>query len=264
MRSRFFSPFLRLHLALLLCACCIFAQSDTASLSGFVRDPSQSVIPKATVVIRNQATGLERRTQTNEGGYYIVPNLPPGDYTVSVEASGFKKFEQKDNKLDPNIATTVDIPMQVGTATETVTVTAESTVIQSESATLGRVVTTKEVTETPLNGRNPLFLALLKPGVSGGALAQFSFDLTTGGLNINGGRTQDNLITFDGAVGVRTRSNGTSIGTADVDAVQEVQVLTSNYNAEYGRSSAGQIRIVTKSGTSQFHGTAYEYFRTRR
>src|SRR6185436_4037520 len=86
-------------------------------------------------------------------------------------------------------------------------------------------------------------------------------DLTTGGLNINGGRTQDNLITYDGAVGVRTRSNGTSIGSADVDAVQEVQVLTSNYSAEYGRSSAGQVRIVTKSGSKDFHGTAYEYFR---
>ena len=98
-------------------------------------------------------------------------------------------------------------------------------------------------------------------GVTGGALAQFSFDLTTGGLNINGGRTQDNLITYDGAVAVRTRSNGTSIGTADVDAVQEVQILTSNYSPEYGRSSPGQVRIVTKSGTRDFHGNAYEYFR---
>ena len=80
-------------------------------------------------------------------------------------------------------------------------------------------------------------------------------------MNINGGRTQDNLITFDGAVGVRTRSNGTSIGVADVDATQEVQVLTSNYNAEYGRSSAGQVRIVTKSGSHDFHGSLYEYFR---
>ena len=151
--------------------------------------------------------------------------------------------------------------MQVGQNTETVTVVAEATGVQSESATLGRVVTTKEIADTPLNGRNPLFLALLKPGVSGGALAQFSFDLTTGGLNINGGRTQDNLITNDGAVAVRTRSNGTSIGTADVDAVQEVQVLTSNYSPEYGRSSAGQVRIVTKSGTREFHGAAYEYFR---
>src|SRR6185436_11079833 len=112
-----------------------------------------------------------------------------------------------------------------------------------------------------LNGRNPLFLALLKPGVSGGALGQFSFGLSTGGLNINGSRTQDNLITFDGAVGVRTRSNGTSIGVADLDSTQEVQILTANYNAEYGRASGGQIRIVTKGGGHDFHGVAYEYLR---
>ena len=112
-----------------------------------------------------------------------------------------------------------------------------------------------------LNGRNPIFLALLKPGVRGGSLAGFSFDLTTGGLNINGSRTQDNLITYDGAVAVRTRSNGTSIGTADLDQTSEVQVLTASYGAEFGRSSGGQIRVVTKSGTRQFHGSAYEYFR---
>ena len=243
-------------------ATAMMAQSDTASIAGFVRDPSTSSVPVANIVVKNEATGLERRTATNDAGYYIVSNLPPGYYTVTVEAQGFKKFEKTNNKLDPNIASTVDVTLQVGSATETINVVAEATGVQSESATLGRIITTKEVQDMPLNGRNPLFLALLKPGVSaGGALAQFSFDLTTGGLNINGGRTQDNLITYDGAVGVRTRSNGTSIGTADVDSVQEVQVLTSNYNAEYGRSSAGQIRIVSKSGGRDFHGNAYEYFR---
>lgn len=248
-------------LALAAVSTSLFAQSDTASMSGYVRDPSTGTVPNASVVIKNEATGIERRTTTNETGYYIISNLPPGYYTVTVEAPGFKKYEKTNNKLDPSIATTVDAMMAVGATTETVNVIAEAPSIQSESATLGRVVTTKEIADTPLNGRNPVFLALLKPGVSGGALAQFSFDLTTGGLNINGGRTQDNLITFDGAVGVRTRSNGTSIGTADVDAVQEVQILTSNYSAEYGRSSAGQVRVVTKSGGQQFHGTAYEYFR---
>jgi hypothetical protein len=238
-----------------------FAQSDTASLTGTVRDPSSGSVPNATVVVKNEATGIERRATTNESGYYIVSNLPPGFYSVAVEAPGFKKFEKTNNKLDANIAATVDVQMTVGATSETVNVVSEGAVVQSESATLGRVVTQKEIQDTPLNGRNPLFMALTKPGVNGGALAQFSFDLTTGGLNINGGRTQDNLITYDGAVGVRTRSNGTSIGTADVDAVQEVQVLTSNYSAEYGRSSAGQVRIVTKSGGRDFHGTAYEYFR---
>ena len=237
------------------------AQSDTASMSGFVRDASGAIVPNANVVIKNEVTGSERRAVSGQNGYYIVPNLPPGLYTVTADATGFKKFESTHNKLDPNITATVDANLQIGAATETVNVVAEAPGIQAESATVGRVITQKEVQDTPLNGRNPLFLALLKPGVSGGALAQFGFDLSTGGLNINGGRTQDNLITYDGAVGVRTRSNGTSIGTADVDAVQEVQVLTSNYSSEYGRSSAGQIRIVTKSGGKEFHGSAYEYFR---
>ena len=134
--------------------------------------------------------------------------------------------------------------------------------IQSESATVGKLIDTSQVALLQLNGRNPLFLALLKPGVNaGGAISQFSFGLTTGGLNINGSRTQDNLITFDGAVAVRTRSNGISIGVADVDAVQEVQVMTANYSAEYGRSSGGQIRIITKSGTRSLHGNVYEFFR---
>jgi hypothetical protein len=251
---------------LLLSAFCgnslLLGQSDTASITGFVRDPSSAVVPNASVVIRNEATGLERRATTNESGYYIVSSLPAGFYTVSVEAQGFKKFEKTQNKLDPNIASTVDAQLQVGSATETVNVVAEAVAIQSESATIGKVVTQQEIRNIPLNGRNPLFLAMLKPGVQGSnALAQFSFNLTTGGLNINGSRTQDNLITFDGAVAVRTRSNGTSIGTADVDAVQEMQVLTANYNAEYGRAAGGQIRIVTKSGQRDFHGDFYEYFR---
>ncbi len=226
--------------ALLSVSISLFAQSDTATIAGTVRDPSSGSVPNATVTVKNETTGIERRATSNESGYYTVSNLPPGNYTVTVEAPGFKKYEKTNNKLDANIASTVDALMSVGAATETVNVVSEALAVQSESSTIGRVVTTKEIADTPLNGRNPLFLALLKPGVSGGALAQFSFDLTTGGLNINGGRTQDNLITYDGAVGVRTRSNGTSIGTADVDAVQEVQILTSNYSAEYGRSSAGR------------------------
>jgi hypothetical protein len=119
----------------------------------------------------------------------------------------------------------------------------------------------KQIEALQLNGRNPLFLALLKPGVTGGALGGFSFGLSSGGFSINGSRSQDNLITFDGAVGIRTRSNGTSIGVADLDSTQEIQVLTANYNAEYGRSSGGQIRIITRSGGQKFHGSAYEYLR---
>ncbi len=134
--------------------------------------------------------------------------------------------------------------------------------VQSETATVGKLIESSQIALMQLNGRNPVLLAGLKPGVrSGGNLSALNFGLTSGGFNINGGRSQDNLITYDGAVGIRTRSNGTSIGTADVDAVQEVQILTANYGAEYGRSGGGQIRIVTKSGTQDFHGTFYEFLR---
>jgi hypothetical protein len=238
-----------------------FAQSDTAQISGTVLDSSGSAVPNANIAVRNEATGLERRVTTNESGYYAVSSLSPGFYTVSVEAQGFKKYQKTQNKLDPNINTRVDAALEVGAITETVDVVAEVANVQSETATVGKLIEASQIQNMQLNGRNPLFLALLKPGVSGGALNQFSFGLTTGGLNINGSRTQDNLIAFDGAVAVRTRSNGTSIGVADLDSVQEVQVLTTNYNAEYGRSSGGQVRIVTKSGTRDFHGALYEYFR---
>jgi len=237
-------------------------QSDSAQMSGYVRDATGSGVPNSTIAIKNEGTGLERRATTNESGYYVVSALPPGFYTVTVEATGFKKFQKSQNKLDPNIAATVDLNLEVGAVTETVEVTASAATVQSETATLGKIVTTKELETLQLNGRNPIFLALLKPGVRGNnSLANFSFDLTAGDFNINGSRSRDNLITYDGAVGIRTRSNGTSIGVADLDSVQEVQILTANYNAEYGRSSGGQIRIVTKSGTSSFHGGAYEYFR---
>ncbi len=165
-------------------------------------------------------------------------------------------------KLDPSIPTTVDIVMTVGSATQSVTVTAATAAVQSESATLGLLVEHRTVELTELNGRNPIFLAGLMPGVLGGNLASNSFGFSTGGFNINGGRSENNIVYFDGAVGIRTRANSSrSIGTADLDSTEEVQVLTSNYSAEYGRQSGGEIRVVSKSGTSQFHGALYEYFR---
>jgi hypothetical protein len=129
--------------------------------------------------------------------------------------------------------------------------------VQSETATVGKLIDQKQLENSGLNGRNPLFLALLKPGVNGGALGQFSFGLTTGGLNINGSRTQDNLITFDGAVAVRTRSNGTSIGVADIDSTQEVR-LTANYSAEYGRSAEARFASLPRAALRVFT-VAYEF-----
>lgn len=238
-----------------------FGQSDNTQLSGFVKDAAGSVVAGAKVTVKSETRSFERAATTNSEGYFVITQLPPGVYTIRVEANGFKQYQETERKLDANIAASVDVALQTGQVTETVTVTASTANVQTESATVGRVVETKQVEYLQLNGRNPMFLAQVKPGVQGGALGGNSFGLTTGGLNINGGRTQDYLLTYDGAVGVRTRSNGTSIGTADVEATQEVQVLSANYNAEYGRASGGQIRIVTRSGGKDFHGVFYEYLR---
>ena len=250
-------------LATLLLAFAItgFAQSDNTQISGFVKDQAGGVISGAKVTVKSDTRAFERSGATNAEGYFVITQLPSGLYTVTVEASGFKLYQETGRKLDPNLPASLDVSLQPGQLTETVTVTASVAQVQTESATVGRLVETKQVEYLQLNGRNPLFLAQIRPGVQGGALGGNSFGLTTGGLNINGGRTQDYLLTFDGAVGVRTRSNGTAIGVPDVEATQEVQVLSANYNAEYGRASGGQIRIVTRSGGKDFHGAFYEYLR---
>jgi Carboxypeptidase regulatory-like domain len=238
-----------------------FTQSDNSQISGFIKDQAGGAISGAKVAVKNETREFQRTTTTNAEGYYVVPNLPPGFYTITVEASGFKLFQTTGKKLDPNIAANEDMTLVPGQLTETVNVTASTASVQTETATVGKLVEGKQIEALQLNGRNPLFLAQLKPGVAGNAMGGFNFGLTTASLNINGSRTQDNLITFDGAVGVRTRSNGTSIGVADLDSTQEVQILTANYNAEYGRAAGGQIRIVTKSGSRDFHGNFYEYLR---
>ena len=239
----------------------VFAQSDLTSLSGTVRDASGAVIPSAQVALVNDATGTERKTATNESGFYTFTNISSGTYTLNVDAAGFRRVSRTGAKLDPNVPSTINVDLAVGQSSEAIEVSASQVAIEADSATLGRVVETRQIRDLQLNGRNPILLALLKPGVNGGALSGQTFGLSQGGLNINGSRVQDNLITFDGAVSVRTRANGSSIGAADADATQEVQVLTANYNAEYGRSAGGQVRIVTKSGGRDFHGAAYEYFR---
>jgi hypothetical protein len=246
----------------LLCALGLLGQSDNSSISGVVKDPSGAVVSNAKVSLRNEDTSFERQTTTNDTGFYTVTNIPPGFYTVTVEATGFKKAGRTRNKLDAGLPLAVNIELSVGQLTEVVNVEANIAQLNTESAAVGKTVEQQQIQNLALNGRNPLFLAMLKPGVRRGSpMTGFSYGLDSGGFSINGGRSQDQLITFDGAVGVRTRANGTSVGTADADTVQEVQVLTANYSAEYGRSGGGQIRIVTRSGGKDFHGSFYEYFR---
>src|SRR5689334_12255955 len=142
---------LKLAIFFALCACIAFAQSDLGSISGFVKDPSGAVVPNAQVTVKNEATGLERKTNTNESGYYTVTNIPSGLYTVTGEARGFKKFETSNNKLDPSAALGIDLALVVGAATETVEVAASAQALQTESATRQALVTRDQIDALELN-----------------------------------------------------------------------------------------------------------------
>jgi hypothetical protein len=237
------------------------AQSDTSSLSGTVSDSSGAVLPNAKILVRNEATHTERTTQSNENGGYNITNLPAGNYSIRAEAPNFETTTLGNVKVDPSIGRRVDITMKVGDTKTEVTVEAGANTIQTESAVVGQLVTQEQVKNIQLNGRNPLYLAQMEPGVvRSNSMAALGFGLDNP-LNVNGARSQESLQTFDGAPMVRTRSNGTSVGVADVDSTSQVQVLTTGYPAEYGRTAGGQIRMVAKSGSTQFHGAAFEYVR---
>src|SRR5580704_4326596 len=188
----------RLHIAtllvvsLLLPTAALRAQSDYGSIVGFVKDPSGAVIPKAKVTLTEEATKTERLTTTNESGYYVATSLPGGLYTLTAEAAGFKKYESVHNKLDANSTLSIDAPLQVGAAAETVEVTASSQQLETESAAVQKLVTRSQIDALELNGRNPLFLTSMQPGVRMSAtVGDFSFSLSSGGYAINGARTPD-------------------------------------------------------------------------
>lgn len=250
------------------------AQSDNSSVVGTISDPSGALIAGAKVTVTSEVTGAVHETVSNRSGFYTVSSLSPGKYTIAVVAAGFSPLTTTNNNLDPSLPATINLSLKVGNGGEQIEVKAEGTTIQADSSTLGRVVTGEQMEALPLDGRNPIYVALTKAGVTSGPgspttangsgaasnLSSFNFSTGLGAIQINGGRERDNLITYDGAVAVRIRASGDSVGVVDNENVQEVQVLATNYPAEYGRSIGGQIRVITKSGGSHFHGGVYEYF----
>ncbi len=257
--NRFAPAFLAACLALLPSVAS--AQLDRGQIAGFVKDETGGVIPGATITATHVQTGAVRSVVTDDKGYYVFTAMTPGAYDVVVELQGFKKWTQTSVPMDAGASLRVDATLQTGTISESVTVVAMSTPLQTD-VTLRKTVEAKDIELLSFSGRNPIGVVGLKAGVVGGAFNSRGFDdLGNGGFNINGSRSDENTIAIDGAVGVRTRSSGNIIGIQNVDAVQEVQVLTANYMPEYGRASGGQIRFVTKSGSSRYSGSSSFFLR---
>jgi len=237
------------------------AQFDRGQVSGTVKDSQGGVVPGVTVTVTNLDTQLTRTTVTDSSGFFTIPNLPGGKYDVSAELQGFKKALRQGVTLDAGAAQTINFALETGAITEAVTVTAEATPLQTDVA-VRKTVEAKDIELLSFSGRNPLGVPALKAGVIGGNFNNVGFaSFSNGGFSINGGRPEENAIYIDGAIGVRTRSAGAIIGTQNVDAVQEVQVLTANYMPEYGRASGGQIRFISKAGSSRYSGSASLFMR---
>jgi hypothetical protein len=253
---------LSLLLLMIFTALGVSAQvGSQGQISGFVHDSNGATVSGATVVVTDTGTKRQRTAQTNADGYYVVANISPAVYEVSVEQTGFKKFVQTNVKLDAAGKQTVDINLQVGNVSEAVTIEASAAQLQESTATVGRTIEGRQVTELGLNGRNPIRLGSLKAGVLGGSPGSFTFTPTDGGFNVNGSRGDQNSILLDGVQQERTRAAGSTTGVIDVDTLQEVQILTSNFAPEFGRAVGSQFLFVTKSGTREFHGSVYEFFR---
>ncbi len=249
------------------------AQKSTAAINGTLADPTGAVIPQATVTLRNTQTGVERSTVTNETGNYVFVDVLPGKYTLRVTKEGFATATQPEFEVYVNQTATFDITLNVGASTTEVTVTTAAASIQASTAELGTAITTREVNDLPLNGRNFTQLLQLTPGVSpynvgqsqwgggggfaGRAIGTFTFP------SVHGQRNRSNLFWTDGV-----NNTGSFIDNYNVepilDGIQEFKVQSHNDLAEFGQAMGGLINVVTKPGTNDFHGTVYEFLRNEK
>lgn len=257
-------------LALLLAAAPpVFAQGSTSTIRGTVTDPSGGVLPGAVVVVTNTATRNTRQVVTDERGGYLFAGLLPGTYDLTVSMDGFKSFERKGITLSLNDSRGVDVLLEIGDRSETITVTAITEIIQTETGAREGVLTAGQIDNLSVIGRSSLELLRILPGVVAPDQAQMESVSFGGGANntqsytVNGIRSSANTVSLDGSSLIDIGSNSGVIVTLNNDMVQEVKVQSSNFAAEYG-SSGMNVSAVTKSGGSRFSGTLYDYWRDHR
>jgi hypothetical protein len=261
-----------LCLAGFLSACLVWA-SVGGSISGTVKDPSGRVVPGAVVTVNETSSGLSHHTHTDSKGYYTLPVLPVGRYELDIQSPGFNGYQRRDVVLDTNAALTLDAVLKVGGVGETVSVVDNALHVETTSTQMGQVITGRQMTAVPLDGRSYTDLLSLQAGVApatsitsttvqdvGATVLSPSGTLNPGTISINGQREFANYFSVNGSDVEEDVNAGTSI-IPNLDAIDEFRILTSNFDAEYGEFSGGQISVITKSGSNQFHGDVFEFLR---
>src|SRR5713101_6941149 len=250
------------------------AQASGATLSGTITDPTGAAIAGAKISIANKATGVNRDVTTDSAGFYSAPNLLPGLYDVTASASGFSTAKESNITLTVGAQQTLNLPLKIGEASQTVEVTGAATLVQVSNSTLSSEIESRQILEIPLNGRDWASLATLSPGVN---LIETQMPFESGALRgnrgfgsqltISGGRPTQNNYRLDGlSINDHANSGPGSVigGNLGVDAIQEFSVITGSFSAEYGKSSGGIVNAISKSATNAFHGDIYEFFRNQK
>ncbi|HTV56779.1 MAG TPA: carboxypeptidase regulatory-like domain-containing protein [Terriglobia bacterium] len=243
--------------------------SISGSISGVVKDPTGAVVPGADVTALNTQTGVRTVIRTDSAGLYNFPALPIGNYTITVDKSGFRTFRETGLILNANSALRVDAALTLGQATQTVNVSSTALHVETQNTSMGEVITGTKIVAVPLNGRSYTDLLSLQPGVvpendadATGTLGDRPVDGTqnAGNQSVNGEREASNGFMVNGANVNEGRNNGAAI-IPNLDSIAQFRILTSNFSAEYGNYDGGQVNLVTKSGTNQFHGDAFDFLR---
>lgn len=245
------ATFARQLCLLLLCSFALFGQGERASVTGRASDSSGAIIVGASASIRNTTTNIVTKTTTNSSGIYYITPLPPGQYELRLEQTGFKSAVVQNITLGAGITATFDLTLEVGAVADAVQVEASAVQLESQTTALGKVLDTKTINTLPLIGRNPLQLVSLLPGVTpvGG---ETNGDATN--AKMSGGLARDNGVLTDGGES-RTPVNSKNAFTIPMESVAEYRVDTATYGAEFGRAAGGVVNLVTKSGSNTFHGS---------